>query len=108
MRISILCLTLALFVGCADGTVPPPSAAHPASPNAAEGATSPPPPSTPPSNTGASSASAVDHSGHAGHGAPAAETVTYTCPMHPEVTSDKPGQCPKCGMNLVPKKKDAP
>ncbi|MBX9889083.1 MAG: hypothetical protein K2Y30_14235 [Flavobacteriaceae bacterium] len=29
---------------------------------------------------------------------------TYTCPMHPEVTSDKPGKCPKCGMNLVEKK----
>ncbi len=27
----------------------------------------------------------------------------YTCPMHPEVTSDKPGQCPKCGMDLVKK-----
>src|SRR3989344_1543003 len=26
----------------------------------------------------------------------------YTCPMHPEVISDKPGSCPKCGMNLVP------
>jgi hypothetical protein len=25
----------------------------------------------------------------------------YACPMHPEVTSDKPGKCPKCGMNLV-------
>ncbi|TAK62682.1 MAG: hypothetical protein EPO24_04780 [Bacteroidetes bacterium] len=25
---------------------------------------------------------------------------TYTCPMHPEVKSDKPGKCPKCGMNL--------
>lgn len=24
----------------------------------------------------------------------------YICPMHPEVTSDKPGNCPKCGMNL--------
>jgi rubrerythrin len=28
---------------------------------------------------------------------------TYTCPMHPEVTSDKPGKCPKCGMNLSPR-----
>jgi Heavy metal binding domain len=26
----------------------------------------------------------------------------YTCVMHPEVISDKPGNCPKCGMKLVP------
>lgn len=31
---------------------------------------------------------------------------TYTCPMHPEVTSDKPGKCPKCGMDLVEKKEE--
>src|SRR3990170_1202623 len=24
----------------------------------------------------------------------------YTCPMHPDVKSDKAGRCPKCGMNL--------
>jgi hypothetical protein len=30
--------------------------------------------------------------------------TTYTCPMHPEVISDKPGKCPKCGMDLVTKK----
>ncbi|NBU82379.1 MAG: hypothetical protein EBS55_12100 [Flavobacteriaceae bacterium] len=30
--------------------------------------------------------------------------MTYTCPMHPEVTSDKPGKCPICGMDLVVKK----
>lgn len=29
--------------------------------------------------------------------------VEYTCSMHPEVVSDKPGQCPKCGMDLVKK-----
>ena len=28
---------------------------------------------------------------------------TYTCPMHPEVKSDKPGKCPKCGMELTGK-----
>jgi hypothetical protein len=30
--------------------------------------------------------------------------VIYTCPMHPEIIRDKPGKCPKCGMNLVVKK----
>ena len=30
--------------------------------------------------------------------------IVYTCPMHPEVISDKPGKCPKCGMTLVAKK----
>ncbi len=28
----------------------------------------------------------------------------YTCPMHPEIKQDKPGNCPKCGMKLVPVK----
>src|SRR5665811_1069227 len=26
----------------------------------------------------------------------------YTCPMHPEVQQDHPGNCPKCGMALEP------
>lgn len=32
--------------------------------------------------------------------APALKTL-YTCGMHPEVISDTPGNCPKCGMKLV-------
>ena len=27
--------------------------------------------------------------------------IQDTCPMHPEVKQDTPGQCPKCGMALV-------
>src|SRR5262245_61074210 len=51
----------------------------------------------------------------AGHGAPPApahpapgtqhpapQGTRYTCPMHPEVISDRPGACPKCGMALEP------
>jgi Cu+-exporting ATPase len=35
---------------------------------------------------------------------PAAITggVIYTCPMHPEVRQNSPGNCPKCGMTLEP------
>lgn len=33
-----------------------------------------------------------------------AQSVIYTCPMHPEVIRNKPGNCPKCGMTLVKKK----
>jgi Cu+-exporting ATPase len=55
------------------------------------------------------------HHGHSHHHAPhppAAATppaagtapagTLYTCPMHPEVRQDHPGNCPKCGMTLEP------
>jgi Cu+-exporting ATPase len=34
---------------------------------------------------------------------PAGAHVEYVCPMDPEVVSDKPGACPKCGMALEPR-----
>nr|WP_253940147.1 copper-translocating P-type ATPase [Diaphorobacter sp. JS3050] len=52
------------------------------------------------------------HHGHAaGEQTPAASAAApmevpagtiYTCPMHPEVQQDHPGNCPKCGMSLEP------
>jgi len=34
--------------------------------------------------------------------APAVADALYTCPMHPEIQQQGPGNCPKCGMALVP------
>ena len=34
------------------------------------------------------------------------EQMQYSCPMHPEVTSKKPGKCSKCGMDLTKSKKE--
>lgn len=39
-----------------------------------------------------------------GHAAPEPmpKGTQYTCPMHPEIIADAPGDCPKCGMALEP------
>jgi hypothetical protein len=41
------------------------------------------------------------------HAAPTAG-VTYTCPMHPEIVRNAPGNCPICGMTLVKRETPAP
>jgi hypothetical protein len=43
----------------------------------------------------------AQHSHHE-HVQEQAQRQKYTCLMHPEVISDHPGNCPKCGMKLVP------
>jgi Cu(I)/Ag(I) efflux system membrane fusion protein len=43
---------------------------------------------------------------HGGHGTRAL-TELYYCPMHPDYTANRPGDCPICGMNLV-KREQAP
>jgi hypothetical protein len=81
--------------------------------------------------TGAGSGGHEGHGGHGGHGGGAYVHVdagreteaqeeshdhhgqgmeeqaaeVYVCPMHPEVTSAAPGKCPKCGMDLVKRRK---
>jgi hypothetical protein len=42
-----------------------------------------------------------------GHESAATHAVRYHCPMHPTYTSDKPGDCPICGMKLVPMEEQA-
>jgi len=32
------------------------------------------------------------------------ETKTWVCPMHPDITADRPTKCSRCGMDLVPLK----
>jgi Cu(I)/Ag(I) efflux system membrane fusion protein len=47
----------------------------------------------------------VDSTGmpHSGHSA----ATVWTCPMHPQIRSDRPGTCPICNMDLVPINKTA-
>ena len=45
--------------------------------------------------------SAVAQEGSVAPSAAAASPVVYSCPMHPDVRADKPGNCLKCGMTLV-------
>lgn len=39
--------------------------------------------------------------------AAAAEPTTWTCSMHPQIQQPEPGDCPICGMDLIPLESDA-
>lgn len=91
-----------LFVGCASVPTPatrsPLSPAHPAAPESTT-------PSATPELKGEAEAPAVVVEPTPAEREPA-RTATYTCPMHPAVSSDQAGTCTICGMALV--KKDHP
>ena len=59
------------------------------------------PADTPPQESNAAATPRGEAAGRAA--AAPASAAAFTCPMHPEVTRDKPGRCPICGMNLVAK-----
>lgn len=91
---------LALLAGCSAGparTGTPTD--HPAHPMAAEA------PAPRPSQTLQDRAVASPDS--QGSARRDAAPVVYTCPHHPEVTSNEPGVCPKCDMELQPQQADA-
>jgi hypothetical protein len=53
---------------------------------------------------GAEDMSSIDHAAPAPKSGSAHSAKSYyTCVMHPEIHSDQPGKCPKCGMTLVKK-----
>lgn len=129
MKWAIYWVTLALGVAaCVETTLDTPTH-HPANPSASPGAPVQPPaalssgfdPFVAYANEaepepaasghdhshGAEPAPAIATSGTASSPsarAPANDAVVYTCPMHPEIIRNAPGNCPICGMKLVPKK----
>lgn len=56
-----------------------------------------------PEEKSATEETASRHEGH--HHAEGEEKTIWTCAMHPQIRMDKPGQCPICGMDLIPLQK---
>jgi hypothetical protein len=54
-------------------------------------------------STAASPAATDSTATPGGNPGPGIAAETYTCTMHPEVITNEPGKCPKCGMDLVKK-----
>ena len=87
-----------LIAGCAGTPAWDLPESHPANPRASEAP--PPPPSDTLRVTATADARPEPVAAQSEPDAPAAGAA-YTCPHHPEVRQDTPGECPKCGMELV-------
>ena len=74
------------IASCAEGHLPSYSANDPRNPNAPEGKAVVTP----------STADAPLEDAGATRG-----DVVYVCPMHSDVTRDRPGKCPRCGMTFI-------
>jgi hypothetical protein len=98
----LLFLPTFLLHACASasGSFVPLDATHPASSEAPEIPVLDPSASLRAGSGGAPAALPPESGAEAGN--PPAEGA-LVCPMHPEVSSDVPGRCPKCGMALVPR-----
>ncbi len=95
MRIQLIACAL-IALGCSSEIAERPVASDPTNAASAEAPYRCPAPYEPDSLLGASAPKSK-----------AQPAESYTCPMHPEINQSQPGQCPKCGMTLVPRKPEA-
>ena len=112
-----LAIGAAVLVSCAATNPPPLPPGNPADPQLRAHTKGPPNLLVPDETTlaiekelsqtenTAKSSESMEHEGMQHEGMKMQHGEIYTCPMHPQIKSDKPGKCPICGMTL--KKKES-
>lgn len=100
-------LVYCFVAACAPTVTQLPPALDPSNPNAPESHVSSPITSGPAADSSMAMQAATPEA-MAMDTASSQQAEDFTCPMHPEVSSPKPGTCPKCGMNLEKRKNASP